>query len=881
MLESAILGIIQNGSLLLAAAMIFYVSKIPWSNREIPFLGAHLGVVVGGIGITIIASAWVYRPGIIFDTSSILLATAGLFLGLVPTLIAMVMMIIFRIFQGGSAVIMGAAIILSSGVIGILCRQRIKNRLVNISLREAYLFGVLVHIVTLLATFTLPLETALDILSIITIPVLILYPVATARLGLLLANRLKQDQVIIKLKENEEHLRSMTEMLQKSENHYRLLTEKIKDVVWIYDVDAERFTFVSPSIQRLRGYNVEEILSQPITESILERDREKLLAILKERTETFKAGGISSEDFFTYEMEQPCKDGSTLWTELIISFYLSPDNGHIEIRGVTHDISERKAAEESLRRKDQLYKAIIENAPDGIAMISVEGKFVFVSPAARKMFGYSEDEPVLDISPDESTHPEDLPAVLEVLARVVQNPSEVASIQYRFRRKDGVWRWIESVFSNLHTDPETHVIVINFRDTTERKQAEDALRESERKFRQIFETTTTGISLLNARGQFLSGNPAILNLLGYTEEEYSCLSIDDISHPDDLNIDIAAYQELWQGKRGSYTTEKRNISKTGEAIWGQLTCTIVKDREGNPQYAIGMFENIDDRKRAEEKVKADQTELQSLLVATEQSRRALLSMVEDQKMAEEKIRQLNAELELRVRDRTAQLQTANRELEAFSYSVSHDLRAPLRALDGFSSILLSEYSNLLDEKGHHYLNRIQEASRKMGQLINDLLSLSRVTRTEFVRQEVDLSEIAKEIAVELKSQEPEREIELTIESGLVVEGDTQLLKIALGNLLSNAIKFTKMRKTAKISVGMNSQAGERVFYVRDNGAGFEMGYSKKLFTPFQRLHGANEFPGTGIGLVIVQRIINRHGGRIWPEAKVNKGATFFFTLGGG
>jgi light-regulated signal transduction histidine kinase (bacteriophytochrome) len=271
--------------------------------------------------------------------------------------------------------------------------------------------------------------------------------------------------------------------------------------------------------------------------------------------------------------------------------------------------------------------------------------------------------------------------------------------------------------------------------------------------------------------------------------------------------------------------------------------------------------------------------LQRLLVATEQSRRALLSMVEDQRIAEEKIRQLNAKLEFRVRDRTAQLQTANRELEAFSYSVSHDLRAPLRALDGFSSILLSEYSPKLDEKGQHYLNRIQEASRKMGQLINDLLSLSRVTRTELTRREVDLTEIAKDIAIEMKAQEPEREVQLIIEPGLIVQGDHQLLRIALENLITNAFKFTKLRKTTKISIGMMVQSGEKVFYVRDNGAGFDMEYARRLFTPFQRLHGVDEFPGTGIGLVIVQRIVNRHGGRIWPEAKVNKGASFYFTLG--
>ncbi len=879
MLISGLLGIIQNGALLITAVMLFYVSGIPWRGRKVPFWGIHRGLIVGALGIAINASAWVYQPGITFDTSSIMIAMAGIFLGPIPTLVGMITMSLFMIYQGGAAMIMSIAILVTSGALGILFHLKKKDRLYEVRIRELYFFGVIVHLLMLLMTLFLPLETALEILSIIALPVMILYPATTARLGLLLVDRLNQDQNVVRMRENEQNLRSLTEQISKSEQHYRLLTEKIKDVVWIYDVDATQILFISPSIQRLQGYVIEDLLFKPISQLFQQKDRGKFLRTIEKRAKAYRNGEFSSEDFFTYEMEQTCKDGGTIWTEIVISYSLNPDTEHVEVRGVTHDISERKIAEENLNRKDLVFQSLFENAPDGIVMLSLEGKFVYASPSSRRLFGYSENDPILDISPDSSTHPEDLPFVLEVMTRVVMSPEDVATIQYRFRRKDGIWRWIESTFSTLLIDSETRVIVINFRDITERKQAEDALRESERKFRQIFETTTTGISLLNAKGQFLSGNPAVLRLLGYTEEEYTCLSIDEISHPEDLEKNKEHFHEIWEGKRTYYTMEKRNISKSGEIIWGQLTCTIVRDKEGSPQYAIGMFENIGDRKKAEEKVKADQAELQRLLVATEQSRRALLSMVEDQRIAEEKIRQLNAELEFRVRDRTAQLQTANRELEAFSYSVSHDLRAPLRALDGFSSILLNEYSQLLDEKGKHYLNRIQEASRKMGQLINDLLSLSRVTRTELTRQEVDLTEIAKDIAIELKAQEPERNVELIIEPGLIVHGDQQLLKIALENLIANAFKFTKLRKTAKISIGMLVQSGEKVFFVRDNGAGFDMEYARRLFTPFQRLHGVDEFPGTGIGLVIVQRIVNRHGGRIWPEAKLNKGASFYFTLG--
>jgi len=245
--------------------------------------------------------------------------------------------------------------------------------------------------------------------------------------------------------------------------------------------------------------------------------------------------------------------------------------------------------------------------------------------------------------------------------------------------------------------------------------------------------------------------------------------------------------------------------------------------------------------------------------------------------------ELQAERDLlaqRVRDRTAQLEAANRELEAFAYSVSHDLRAPLRALDGFSAALLADYPDKLDEQGRHYLSRIQEASRRMGQLINDLLNLSRVTRAEFARQRVDLTALAREIAAELQQHDPGRQVAFSIPERLEVQADPRLLRIALQNLLENAWKFTGPRPQACIEIGVSEQSGERIYHVRDNGVGFDMAYAAKLFAPFQRLHAMHEFPGTGIGLATVQRIITRHGGRIWPEAVVDQGATFYFTLGG-
>jgi signal transduction histidine kinase/ligand-binding sensor domain-containing protein len=238
----------------------------------------------------------------------------------------------------------------------------------------------------------------------------------------------------------------------------------------------------------------------------------------------------------------------------------------------------------------------------------------------------------------------------------------------------------------------------------------------------------------------------------------------------------------------------------------------------------------------------------------------------------------NLKLESEVSERTRQLLAANKELEAFSYSVSHDLRTPLRGIDGFSQILLDEYQDKLDEQGKNYLQRVRSASQRLAQLIDDMLNLSRIGRAEMNFQQINLSEIVQEIADELVESQPERQIKFIIQEGIKVQGDGHLLRILLENLLSNAWKFTSKHANARIEFGVEQQDGKEVYFIRDDGAGFDMNYAGKIFGAFQRLHTDTEFPGTGIGLATVQRIIHRHGGKVWAEGEAEKGATFYFTI---
>jgi len=372
--------------------------------------------------------------------------------------------------------------------------------------------------------------------------------------------------------------------------------------------------------------------------------------------------------------------------------------------------------------------------------------------------------------------------------------------------------------------------IITIHDITERRKLEKAQSQ----LAAIVESTDDAVIGKDLEGTIVSWNSGAEVVYGYNAKEVIGKSISLLMppvHPDE-------YKEFLTKKSSgelikNYETQRRR--KDGQIIDVSLTISPFKDTSGKITGGSIIARDITEKKKLEKVV-------------------------------------------VKARDAA---EAANKELEAFSYSVSHDLRAPLRSLDGFSQVLFEDYANQLDEQGKDYLQRIRKASQHMAELIDALLMLSRMGRKEMHYETVDLNTLAQATLAELRQTQPKRQIEFVIEEGLAVQGDSQLLRVVMENLLNNAWKYTGKQPEARIGVGALRQGdGKRTYFVCDNGAGFDMAFADKLFKAFQRLHTPNEFPGIGIGLATVQRIIHRHGGRVWAEGEVEKGATFYFTLGG-
>ncbi|MHB9029352.1 MAG: ATP-binding protein [Candidatus Latescibacterota bacterium] len=502
--------------------------------------------------------------------------------------------------------------------------------------------------------------------------------------------------------------------------------------------------------------------------------------------------------------------------------------------------------EKKLKESEERLNAFFNQFPAAMNLLNDHLRYEKVNELAAQYMGLPVGEIIgkkfSECVPEYARQAEE--KFLEILQTGIAEKNIETSGEFPDRPGETI-HWISSFFL-INIPGGKREIGIVALDITKRIRAEEALRESEVRFRQLADAMPQLVWTTGPDGRVDYFNMRYKDYQGITQTSERFFEWSLSIHPNDREPTVAAWRHAIE-TGGTYQIEHRVHMAEGSFRWHLSRGIPAYNEQGRMVKWFGTSTDIHDLKVAQEALRE----------------------------REERTRQLNDHL----KRTSAQLAASNKELEAFSYSISHDLRAPLRTLDGFSMALLEDYADRLDAEGQNYLTRIRAAAQRMSQLIDDLLNLSRTARAEFHYTTVYLSTLAESVIEELRQAEPEREVEAVIQEKITVEGDETLLRQVLRNLLGNAWKFTSRKEAARIEFGEKRENGRRLFFVRDNGAGFNMKHAEDLFIPFRRLHTDQEFSGTGIGLSIVKRIIDRHGGSIRAESETGKGATFYFTLG--
>jgi PAS domain S-box-containing protein len=627
-----------------------------------------------------------------------------------------------------------------------------------------------------------------------------------------------------------------------SANFSSIATDE-KGVIQIFNVGAERMLGYS-AIDVLNRITPAEI-SDP--QELVTRAKALSLELSTHILPGFEAlvfkASRGIEDI--YELTYIRKDGSRLPAMVSVTALRDEHEGIIGYLLIGTDNTARKLVEDERMRldqrlRDQQYytRSLIEFNIDALVTTDPQGIMIDVNRQMEALTGCTRDELIGAPFKDHFTDPERARAATQL----VLIEKKVTNYELTARASDGRETLVSYNATTFYDRARVlQGVFAAARDITEERRTENALIASELRYRRLFETAKEGILILDpVTGRVVDVNPFLITLLGFSREQFLGKSIWELG----FFKDIVANEEKFTELREKEYIRYENMPL--ETIDGQ-------------RIEVEFISNV-------------------YLVNGLKVIQCIIRDVSARRKAEEEVSRLYAELEQRVILRTVELESANRELEAFSYSVSHDLRAPLRAMDGFSQAVLEDFGGLLPDEGRRYLETIRAGAQRMGALIDALLSFARLSRQALNKRPVDTGRLVRSILDELGSPWPDRSVEIRLEELPESSGDPALLRQVWLNLLSNALKYTRRREKAVLEIGWLNLDGLRTFFVRDNGTGFDMRYVDKLFGVFQRFHRAEDFEGTGVGLAIVQRIVRRHGGRVWAEAEVDHGSTFYFTL---
>jgi len=598
-----------------------------------------------------------------------------------------------------------------------------------------------------------------------------------------------------------------------------------------------RWLKVNQKLCDIVGYPHDELLAKTFQDITYPDDLETDLAYVRQ----LLAGEIKS---YTMEKRYLRKDGSYTWTNLTVALVRKADGSPDYFISVVEDIQQRKRIEATLKkRNDELAEAqhvahIGSWLYDFSGLISCSDEIYRLYEIDKASFVLTEKAFINLLHPDDRR-------AMETWIQACVAGQQPDGLVFRRPLKDGSLRYFIAR-GELKRDEDHKPLYLSgtVQDITILKLAELSLRESEEIFRCAFANAAIGFAITNIKGFFINANPSYCKITGYTLDELRNMTFAQLIHPDDLQKNMALVGHLLANETEGFVFENRYCQKSGNLVWARKSVSLVRKQTGEPEWLIALVEDITERKQAEAE-----------------------------------IRLLNANLEQRVSERTAELSTAVKEMDSFAYAVSHDLRAPLRAISGFSQALQEDFGGQFPDEAKLYLDQINIASNKMGELIDGLLTLSRSTRGELQIERVDLSALATQLLAEFKLTDPERQVAIDVETGLQLSGDGRMIAVLMQNLLDNAWKYTQKTDHPSIRFYAEERDGKRYFCVADNGAGFDMAHANRLFQAFQRLHRQDEFPGIGIGLATVQRIIHRHGGTIEARGEIGKGAVFSFTLG--